>query len=128
MKEKNLPFLFNGDSSPITLSMSMEIGVNDFTFPNEYKEIEELAFFSTKKGLYPDQSPENYWDDYVLVILRPGKNEVEIIPVDWFNKSGADFGYVWPTRIARSKIDSRYYGQGIRMANFILDSTGQQRV
>lgn len=128
MKEKNLPFLFNGDSSRIELSMSMEIGVNDFAFPNEYKGIDELAFFSTKKGLYPDRTTDNYWSDHVLIILRPRKDAVEIIPLDWFNKSDADFGYVWPTRIARSKIDNRFYGQGIRMANFILDPAGKQRV
>ena len=128
MKEKNLPYLFNGDSSQIELSTTMEIGVNDLTFPKEYKEIDELAFFATKKGLYPAKLPEDYWNEYILVILRPGKNSVEVIPLDWFNKSDADFGYVWPTRIARSKMDNRFYGQGIRMANFVLDPTGQCRV
>ncbi|MHA4812120.1 hypothetical protein ACX0G9_28760 [Flavitalea flava] len=54
--------------------------------------------------------------------------EVGVSKLDWFNKSDADFGYVWPTRIARSKIDNRFYGQGIRMGNFILDPTGKQRI
>jgi hypothetical protein len=128
MKEKNLPFLFDGDSSQIVVSINVKPGLNDFIFPEEYKEIDELAFFSTKDELYLDQLPGIYWANYVLVILRPQKNEMEIIPLDWFYKSGDHFGYVWPARIARSKIDNRFYAQGIRMANFILDPTGKQRI
>jgi hypothetical protein len=128
MKEKSLPWVFQGNYSEIALSMKMDVGVNDFVFPEDYKEIDELSLFATKDGLYPDQSATVYWADYVLIILRPKKNEVEVIPQDWFNKSDGDFDYVWPTRIARSRKDNRFYGQGIRMANFILDPTGRQRV
>jgi hypothetical protein len=48
--------LFNGEASEITLSMGREIGVHKFSFLNEYKAIDELAFFSTKKKLYLEQS------------------------------------------------------------------------
>jgi hypothetical protein len=128
MKRQNLPFVFSGERSEITVSMKLELGINEFSFPAEYKEIDELAFFATKQDLYPDRPNETYWADWVLVILWPREDKIEIVSLDWFNKSGDDFGYVWPTRVARSKKDGRLYGQGIRMANFVLDSSGKQKV
>ena len=128
MKQRNSPFAFNGERYEITVSMQLELGTTKFIFPAEFKEIDELAFFTNKKDLYPNRAVETNWADWVLVILKPTEDTIEIISLDWFNKSGDDFGYVWPTRIARSKKNGQFYGQGIRMDNFILDPSGKQRV
>jgi len=126
MKQKDLLFFFNGTWSEISLSTRLELGIHRVDFPPAFEAVEELALSANKDGLYGEQPPGTYWSDHILIILRPRIAQVEMIGLDWFNKSGDDFGYVWPTRIARSKRDERFYGQGIRMANFVLDSSGQR--
>jgi hypothetical protein len=126
MKQKDLPFIFNGPRAEFDLSTRLELGIHHVDFPAAFGAIEELAIFATKEGLYPDQPPGTYWSDHILIILQPQKSQVELLALDWFNKSDADFGYVWPTRVARSKRDGRFYGQGIRMANFVLDASGRR--
>ena len=78
MKTNNLPWVFKGIYSEISLSLEMEVGTNYFIFPEEYKQIDELSLFAAKEGIYPDQSPTAYWNNYVLVILKPKKDEVEL--------------------------------------------------
>lgn len=124
MKQKELPFIFSGPRSEVDLSTGLELGIHNFDFPAPFGAIEDLAIFATKEGLYTDQPPGTYWSNYVMIILQPGKSQIELLALDWFNKSGDDFGYVWPTRVARSKRDGRFYGQGIRMGNFVLDASG----
>jgi hypothetical protein len=126
LKQKDLPFIFNGPRAELDLSTGLQLGIHHVDFPAAFGAIEELAVFATKEGLYPDQPPGTYWSDHILIILQPQKSQIELLALDWFNKSDADFGYVSPTRVARSKRDGRFYGQGIRMANFVLDASGRR--
>jgi hypothetical protein len=119
---------FNGTTIKISIPSNLKIGINPFTFPENLKEVSEFTVIATKDDIYEDQQMAQYWEKYVLLLLRPNLSEIEVICMDWFNKSEVDHGYVWPARIGRSSVDNKLYGEGMRMSSFVLDSTGQFRV
>lgn len=45
-------------------------------------------------------------------------------PQDWFNKGSLDFGYQWISQVWRDE-EGRLCGEGVRIGEFRLDSTGQ---
>jgi hypothetical protein len=45
-------------------------------------------------------------------------------PQDWFNKGSLDFGYQWISRVWRDE-KGRLCGEGVRIGEFRLDSTGR---
>ena len=49
---------------------------------------------------------------------------VKSYPQDWFNKASLDFGYQWISRVWRDQ-EGRLCGDGIRIGEFRLDSTGR---
>jgi hypothetical protein len=59
----------------------------------------------------------DYYEKFVIVIIN--NDDINIIPFDWFNKTGGDYGYVWP---ATARLDkTKLYGQGMRMNNFTVE-------
>ncbi|MFZ4798636.1 MAG: hypothetical protein ACOYMA_14150 [Bacteroidia bacterium] len=62
---------------------------------------------------------QDYYETFAIIIVEP--ETVKIIPFDWFNKTGGDYGFVWPAT-ARVDIEKGIlYGQGIRMLEFMVD-------
>lgn len=58
----------------------------------------------------------DYYENFAIVIID-GVN-INIMPFDWFNKTGGDYGYVWP---ATAQLDLRSFelkGKGMRMSDF----------
>ncbi|RZJ98248.1 MAG: hypothetical protein EOO46_25125 [Flavobacterium sp.] len=62
--------------------------------------------------------------DELDITLCEGK--ISLFPQDWFNKSNADFGYQWLTRVIRNPKNNSIIGQGIRIDNFELDETNKE--
>lgn len=57
-----------------------------------------------------------YFEKFAIVIIN--QNNINIIPFDWFNKTGGDYGYVWPA-IAQLDLNSfELNGKGMRMGDF----------
>jgi hypothetical protein len=61
---------------------------------------------------------EEYYERFVFVIIN--SNDIRLIPFDWFNRNGGDYGYVWPAT-ARIDSDNKLHGQGMRMSDFQID-------
>lgn len=58
-------------------------------------------------------------EHFVIIIIN--KNNVELIPFDWFNKTGGDYGYVWPAIAQLDIKNNRIIGKGMRMNDFTVD-------
>ncbi len=58
-----------------------------------------------------------------LYQLLPNKREVAVYPQEWFNEGPYDFGYQWPTLVARDEKSQAVVGWGVRLGVFMLDST-----
>ena len=89
------------------------------TLPEPLQHTKELLFLCKTTGIVKE-SP--YEDNKGIVVANPAKGFYTIYPQEWWNRSDADFGYVWITRIARGR-DGHVYGDGIRMGAFRLDKT-----
>ena len=79
-------------------------------------KIGHFATFVRKEDLRYDQ---DYFEKFVIVRIE--NNDLHIIPFEWFNKTGGDYGYVWPATARLDETKSLLYGQGMRMANFTVD-------
>ena len=76
----------------------------------------DFITYIRKEDLKYDQ---DYYERFVIVVIN--RDDISIIPFDWFNKSGGDYGYVWPAVARFDKDKSKLYGQGMLMADFTLD-------
>ena len=64
-------------------------------------ELIDFVTFVRKKDLTYKQ---DYYEKFAIVIIN--KDNINIIPFDWFNEKGGDYGYVWPAtaRLDKKKI------------------------
>ena len=76
----------------------------------------DFVTYIRKQDLKYDQ---DYYEKFVIVFIN--KDHINILPFDWFNKSGGDYGYVWPATAQFDKERNKLYGQGMRMGDFTVD-------
>ena len=79
-------------------------------------DLNSFVTYIRKENLKYDQE---YYEKFVLVFIN--KDDINILPFDWFNKTGGDYGYVWPATAQFDKERSKLYGHGMRMGDFIID-------
>lgn len=60
-----------------------------------------------------------YYERFLIVIINAGC--IELIPFDWFNKTGGDFGYVWPAICQFDFKTRKLYGKGMRLSDFVIE-------
>jgi hypothetical protein len=76
----------------------------------------DFVTYIRKADLKYDQ---DYYEKFTIVFIH--KNDINIIPFDWFNKLGGDYGYVWPAVARLNKEQKKLHGQGMRMDKFTVD-------
>jgi hypothetical protein len=91
--------------------LKFKTGHNEFATDLEFRD---LVTFVRKEDLTYQQ---DYYEKFLIVIIN--NNDINIIPFDWFNKTGGDYGYVWPVTARLHK--GKLYGQGMRMDNFTVE-------
>jgi hypothetical protein len=91
--------------------LKFKTGHNEFATDLDLREV--VAFVRKEDLTYQ----QDYYEKFVIVILN--NNDINIIPFDWFNKTGGDYGYVWPATARLEK--GKLYGQGMRMDNFTVE-------
>lgn len=79
-------------------------------------DLNDFVTYIRKEDLKYDQ---DYFEKYVLVFID--KDNINILPFDWFNKTGGDYGYVWPATAQFDKERKKLYGQGMRMDKFTIE-------
>jgi hypothetical protein len=65
-------------------------------------------------GLEPDRPQTVLWH------VEPERRTLTVHPQRWFNEGDYDFGYDWPTTIAREPDTGTVVGSGIRLGVFVL--------
>jgi len=102
-----------GDIGAVTLPANLSAGTTRCDFPPEMQVLDELLLLchSTETSLW---------------IMRPKDGTVDVYPQDWFNHGDYDFGYQWPTRVARDPQTGDIVGDGIRIGLFVLDDSHRQ--
>jgi hypothetical protein len=60
----------------------------------------------------------NYYENFCIVIVRA--ETIDVIPFDSFNKTGGDYGYIWPATARLDFEHNEIKGKGMRMADFTI--------
>ena len=79
-------------------------------------DLNDFVTYVRKESLKYDQA---YYEKFVLVFIN--NDDITILPFDWFNKTGGDYGYVWPATAQFDKERNKLYGHGMRMGDFTVD-------
>jgi hypothetical protein len=93
-----------------------KVGKYIHQFPDEMRPMKELLVL----GFVVADRPRNS----AIYVMKPSENIVEVLPMDWWNKGGYDYGYEWVTKIARDPNTANIVGEGIRILPFLLDQYG----
>jgi hypothetical protein len=93
-----------------------KVGKYFHQFPDEMRPMKELLVL----GFVAANRPRNS----AIYVMKPSENTVEVLPMDWWNKGGYDYGYEWVTKIARDPKTLNIVGEGIRILPFLLDQSG----
>ena len=109
---KNLLDCVISESLSIDL-LQYSIGHNKF---DNRLDLIDFVTYVRKDDLKYDQ---DYYEKFILVFIN--KDDINLIPFDWFNKSGGDYGYVWPAIAKFDKENFKLYGQGMRMSDFEIE-------
>jgi hypothetical protein len=57
-----------------------------------------------------------YYETFAIVVTE--NKSIDIIPFDWFNKTGGDYGYMWPATAQVNIQNRELESKGMRMADF----------
>jgi hypothetical protein len=115
-KLKVSKYLLNGnfDFKEFEFDIStLQIGVN--RIENNLSLDNFITF--VRSDLIKYENP--FCDSFGMMIVT--KENVELIPFDWFNKKGGDYGYVWPALAQMDLSNNLLIGEGMRMENFKLE-------
>ncbi len=116
-KDRSRVWHRGGEVSACRVPAYLPAGTHRLPLPSEFREIDELLILASRTAFAEM--------NLALFIVRPGENTVEVIPQDWFNKGSYDFGYQWPTRVARDPVTRKIFGEGFRLGRFVLDEAGR---
>jgi hypothetical protein len=115
MKSQKIRIFQNGGNlSSFQISNSLSEGPHEIRIPDEFKELDELLILASSSAIIKR---------LCIFHVKPKIDSVEVVPQDWFNEGSFDFGYQWPTRVARNPQTGRVFGEGFRLGVFLLDDT-----
>lgn len=107
------------------LVTSIDAGIHAIGPPPEFGELPETLVLA---DFGPSEVSSNYADRMYRAIFAFdfSAGQLEVIPQDWFNGGGYDYGYQWITRVDREPATGRIVGEAIRLGRFRLDPSGRQ--
>jgi len=107
---KKIDLEFDSDSKTIEIEIpKLEIGIN------QLENNLNLRNFTTYVRSEKIEYDLDYYETFAIIVITD--NVVEMIPFDWFNEKGGDYGYVWPA-LAQINTNGNLIGSGMRMGDF----------
>lgn len=107
---KQIELDFESDFKIIEIEIpKLELGVNQLE--NNLNLTNFTTYIRSEKIKYD----LDYYETFAIILITD--NLVELIPFDWFNEKGGDYGYVWPA-LAQIDTNGNLIGSGMRMENF----------
>lgn len=108
-----LPYVIVGEHvSESLIDISLNAGIHEMEISEELKPVKEI-FCIVNGNKYRD-------NEATIFLIKPNKNEIEVLPQLWFNSDKFDIGYQWITRVVRDPKSKIIYGDGIRIKKFKL--------
>jgi hypothetical protein len=115
------PVYFNGPSvAESVVGAFTEPGHHSLSLPPAFSEVDEILVLAQ---FARTNAASHHLAAYSL---RPALGQMAVYPQDWFNQSDYDFGYQWVSKLTREPRTKRLCGKGVRIRDFVLDSTNRQ--
>jgi hypothetical protein len=105
--------------SSFDLSTTVWDGTHVISPPDEFSCIGEILALAEAGSKGSDMCRAIFVCDF-------GKGQTTVLPQKWFNDGSYDFGYQWITRVQREPSSGQIVGEGTRIRNFKLDTTGMR--
>ena len=97
----------------------------DLAFPEQMRKLEELLIFCYSSAIEHDPGADSH--NAALMVARPREGRYRLYPQDWFNGGGYDYSFERIARFTRDPESGRVYGDGSRIAPFVLDKSLRRR-
>jgi hypothetical protein len=106
-------------------STTLSEGTHPISTPPEFSGLPEVLVLA---DFGPADMASNHWDKMCRAIFAFDfkSQAVTVFPQNWFNDGKYDFGYQWISRVQREPATGQIVGQGVRLGEFRLDSSGTQ--
>ena len=106
------------DKTPELLNTKIDISNYNFgsNKSNTYLDTDLIVTYLRKDSITYNQE---YFEKFVIIFIE--KTEIKLIRFDWFNKTGGDYGYVWPATARLDEGRKQIHGQGMRMSDFVVE-------
>jgi hypothetical protein len=111
-----------------TISLALAEGTHAWSAPPEFGDLPELLILGQSSVDSSGQQASPSAMNLCLYVLSAKTATVSVAPQHWFNKGNYDFGYQWPSRVARHPETQEIVGEGVRIGRFVLDQTGKTRI
>jgi hypothetical protein len=123
--KKNCVRFEGGCAARYEIVTSIEAGIHPITPPREFSELHEVLVLA---DFGPAELSSNHWDRMSRAIFAFNfqARQLEVMPQDWFNGGGYDYGYQWISRVYREPNRGRIFGEGVRLGRFRLDPSGRR--
>ena len=112
--------LHNLVNAPIPIATNEKIDLLQFCLGHNKidtrLDLIDFVTYTRKEEIKYDQ---DYYEKFVIIFIN--KPDINIVPFDWFNKSGGDYGYVWPATAQFDQQKHKLFGNGMRMGDFTVD-------
>lgn len=92
---------------------TLHIGKNHY---RTYLDTGCIVTFTRKDSITYNKAS---YEQFAIVIIE--KEQVNIIPFDWFNIANSQYDYTWPATARLDPAGAKLYGQGMRMPLFCID-------
>jgi hypothetical protein len=124
--ESNASILLGGASvAELELETTFVEEDRSVEFPDPVRRLDEILILCHSSAV--DAAPTWEHQDLGLLVAHPSASSYRMVPQDWFNHGGFDYGYEWVTRVVRDKKTGRVHGQGMRIREFVLDESLRTR-
>jgi hypothetical protein len=125
---QELAVVFDGAPRAISeISLALPPGIHAWEPPGPLRTIPELVMLGNSSFAVPERGCDSLVN-ICLYIASPSQRTVEVVPQEWFNRGSYDFGYQWPSRVARHPETGELVGEGVRLGRFVLNSSGTERI
>ena len=104
---------------PTGLSRGVHASVH---FPDAMKAIQEIIIIAHGTDKPKRHLIGTAYHGESVYIVKPVANQIDVLPLDWWNNGEHDFGYEWIKRIVRDHETGKMVGDGARISPFLLDS------
>lgn len=103
---------YNGEQVSADIPTKMARGVHSFNFPDAMKSMNSVAVLVNGTDRPIRHASGTGFPGTSVYILQPAMDQIEVVPLDWWNNKKTDFDYLWIRRVILDSQSGTLVGDG----------------